>query len=479
MMILYAAVIILYILLLFLSRRQRVPPAEYLYGLMKNKKQFPSKTVTEQLHVLHPETGGKKEREEIFIKQYYMKKIRLLLLLVLIGDVFALCLSASGRMDGILEDGKYVNRNTYGGGDAEAALRAEIDKDGEKSLQDFTFTLREQKYEEPLIKQLAKEASEALPTIIPGSNLSLEEVRSDLNLVQEIEGYPFQISWESDNYALIYSDGSVTNEEMEKAAEVVNLTAILSYGDYREEHVIPVLVLPPDYSEEELLRKKVYELITGQEAKTSCRKQVELPEQIDGARLIWEEKKEDSSGILFLLACAAAAAVYLAQDKELKDKAEERNRQMLSDYPQLVGKLTLYMGAGMTIRNSFKRIAGNYEKEKKETDRYRYVYEEMLLTCHELESGVSETAAYEHFGKRCRMRQYTKLSNLLVQNLKKGSNSITEALRQESKNAFEERRNMARKLGEEAGTKLLLPMMLLLGIVMVLIMIPAYFSFSI
>ena len=44
--------------------------------------------------------------------------------------------------------------------------------------------------------------------------------------------------------------------------------------------------------------------------------------------------------------------------------------------------------------------------------------------------------------------------------------------------AFEKQKNMARKLGEEAGTKLLLPMMLMLGIVMVLIIVPAYFSFS-
>ena len=34
-------------------------------------------------------------------------------------------------------------------------------------------------------------------------------------------------------------------------------------------------------------------------------------------------------------------------------------------------------------------------------------------------------------------------------------------------------------LCREAGTKLLLPMMLMLGIVMILILVPAYFSFSV
>ena len=38
-------------------------------------------------------------------------------------------------------------------------------------------------------------------------------------------------------------------------------------------------------------------------------------------------------------------------------------------------------------------------------------------------------------------------------------------LEQEAEEAFEERKNSAKKLGEEAGTKLLFPMLLMLGIV--------------
>lgn len=51
-------------------------------------------------------------------------------------------------------------------------------------------------------------------------------------------------------------------------------------------------------------------------------------------------------------------------------------------------------------------------------------------------------------------------------------------MRQEADNAFAERKSLAKKLGEEAGTKLLLPMMMMLCVVMVIIMIPAYFSFT-
>ena len=44
---------------------------------------------------------------------------------------------------------------------------------------------------------------------------------------------------------------------------------------------------------------------------------------------------------------------------------------------------------------------------------------------------------------------------------------------QESQEAFELQKNTAKKSGEEAGTKMLLPMGLLLGIVLVILIVPA------
>ena len=49
-------------------------------------------------------------------------------------------------------------------------------------------------------------------------------------------------------------------------------------------------------------------------------------------------------------------------------------------------------------------------------------------------------------------------------------------LRLEAVQAFEERKATAKRLGEEAGTKLLLPMFLMLAIVLVIVIVPAFFS---
>jgi len=66
---------------------------------------------------------------------------------------------------------------------------------------------------------------------------------------------------------------------------------------------------------------------------------------------------------------------------------------------------------------------------------------------------------------------------LLVQNLKKGNKNLMEMLERESASAFEERKRLAKILGEKAGTKLLLPMGSMLVIVFVILLVPAFLSF--
>ena len=107
----------------------------------------------------------------------------------------------------------------------------------------------------------------------------------------------------------------------------------------------------------------------------------------------------------------------------------------------------------------------------------RPVYEEICTTDYNIQAGISEIKAYEQFGKRCDTREYMKLATLLQTNIKKGTKELSNLLEKEACDAFEKRKNMARVKGEEATTKLLMPMMLMLITVMMIIMIPATWSF--
>ena len=102
----------------------------------------------------------------------------------------------------------------------------------------------------------------------------------------------------------------------------------------------------------------------------------------------------------------------------------------------------------------------------------------MAAAWNEMCGGVPEKDCYESFGGRCGLQAYMKLGALLSQNLRRGTKGLADALRLEGIHAFEERKALARRRGEEAGTKLLLPMFLMLAVVLVIVIVPAFLSIS-
>ena len=153
----------------------------------------------------------------------------------------------------------------------------------------------------------------------------------------------------------------------------------------------------------------------------------------------------------------------------IREKVAERDAGLEAEYSTLVTKLTLYLGAGVSIKRAWLSTAAGQWSGK-----HSYVREEMRLICRELESGVYEDQCYEAFGWRCGRQEYIKLGALLSQNLKKGNSALLQCLRQEAKLAQEQQKHIVRRKGEEASAKLLGPMILLLGMILIVIMVPAF-----
>lgn len=201
-----------------------------------------------------------------------------------------------------------------------------------------------------------------------------------------------------------------------------------------------------------------------------------LPDTFEGRKLQWRRKEERTGTMISMLAFGAAVFLPIAMEREEKNKEQKKKNQMILDYPGMVMKLTLFIEAGMSVRRAFQRVALDYKK-KKTVMGYRYAYEELLQSSYEMENGVSEGEAYMNFGQRCNEVHYKTLATLLVQNLKKGNQGLVQMLEQESVQAWEDRKRNARVLGETATTKLLVPMVLMLLVVVAVLLIPACLSF--
>ncbi len=425
--------------------------------------------VQDNLKVLSPGSDIKKT-----LTNYYIRKTGIILMIISIGCILATFSSYNNAGSELMPEDRILGRKDYGQGDKKEEVVA-FDASGD-IVGEFDVEVSERLYTRSEAEKLFKEAMEKLPGEILGKNKDLNTVRDDLKLADKIPGYPFELSWMSDDYDIIHSDGRVQTENVDKNGTVVMLTCKVSYQDMNWDQVLYVNVFPKEISKGEEFVQNVEKLIKEREESTRCNEKFSLPDKVDGIPLSYSKKKKDNSMILLMLMLVCAAAIFIAKDKELTKEVEVRKRQLLLDYPQFVTRLVLYMGAGMSVRGIFLKFSDEYKKDKKK-GKYSFLYEEVVRSCHELQSGLSELSVYERFGIRCGLQQYTRLVTLLSQNLKKGNSELLELLKEECSKATAERMAYARKLGEEAGTKLLLPMVMMLLIVMIVIMIPAYLSF--
>ncbi|WP_077612969.1 immunoglobulin-like domain-containing protein [Clostridium sp. Marseille-P2415] len=338
--------------------------------------------------------------------------------------------------------------------------------------------VRERKYSDEEAKDLFERIQPELKEQMLGENDTLEEVRVNLNLKSSLKDYGFKITWESDNPELIDSFGTVHNEEIPEEGESVWLSARVTDGSHERRYEYKVTVYPPIRTPEE----KIADAFKKWAGKADLQQQTEdrllLPSVYDGHKLSYCLPKEGDYRIFPVLGILLAVLLHVKEGVDKQKQAKKREQQLLFDYSEVVSKLVVYIGAGLTVRGAWERIAAGYEEAVKRGKRsIRPAYEEMVKTVGQLSSGQAEGRAYSEFGRRCGIQSYLKLSALLEQSQKNGSRQLRPALELEMVSAFEQRKNLAKKLGEEAGTKLLLPLLLMLGVVMVMIVVPAFLAF--
>lgn len=310
-----------------------------------------------------------------------------------------------------------------------------------------------------------------------GDNPSLDEVRDNLVFADSIPQYGMKADYTLNDYSVISCFGEVNNSGVAPGGQKYIVSARISYEMLSQDYEIPVTVLPPVYGEEQIkINKIVSELEKADRADPET--DMKLPESVDGLEIAFVKHPENRVWIILFPLLAAFVFWYYKRFVLKKRTEDERESQLRLDYPEIVSKLSLLMGAGMSGANAFAKISRDYADAKRERKQsVRRGYEAVAAASGRIAAGVSEPEAYAEFGRACRLHSYIKLASLLTQNVIKGSEGFKLMLRGEVTEAFAERKALARTKGEEAGTKLLMPMVMMLGIVLVIIVVPAFMSF--
>lgn len=410
-------------------------------------------------------------------------KLRLFCEVVCVFSLMAMgiCYREFGKKD-VISDYR-IERGDYDSPKREISVDI-YNRSGTK-LENKRISVMPRKYTNEKATEMCDEIKAVLPGIIVADNPSMDEIATNLNLPSCVEGYPFSITWKSQSPLLVSSDGVIDTKRLSERLEssnedgiLVTLCAEIEYDDFREESYYPIRLVKPVISARDRFLEDVTERIAKFDEVTETEAYMILPKEVDGIEIDYKVTEDNTAVFVMLMGLLLAPIMAGLKDNEPEKKALQRDEEMMADYVRIIDQYVLYYSAGVPTKGIWSAICADYEKRLKKGGKKRYAYEQMLTTMRAMNEGVGESKAYEDFAMRCRLPKYRAFAGLIEQALTKGSEHMSKTLTEESVNASKERKRLAQQMGEKAGTKILLPMFMMLAIVVVIVIVPAFMSFK-
>ncbi|QJC51260.1 type II secretion protein F [Paenibacillus albicereus] len=155
--------------------------------------------------------------------------------------------------------------------------------------------------------------------------------------------------------------------------------------------------------------------------------------------------------------------------RDIKVKAQRRKQELLLGLPDLLGKLTLLVGAGETVQRALARCAERPLRGGADDP----LHAELARTVQLLASGHPFSAALESFSRRCAVQEASVFATVLLLNYRRGGDQLSLALKEISIPLWDKRRSAARARGEEASSRLVFPLVGIFFILMIVVGAPA------
>ncbi|MCR5213458.1 MAG: type II secretion system F family protein [Eubacterium sp.] len=350
----------------------------------------------------------------------------------------------------IKEESEFVELKIFDGQEAEG--------------QTYKLEIHSREYSQMEFQEVADQAREYIDKELPGQNEDIFHVRTKLNFPLKDETGTLKITWDTDKPQVVDFEGNINKDNMDdNSREIVGLSAKITDGHYIDVYQMEVTVL----GDEELVGSELAKLeMLEIEEKNRSQKNLQLPQKIGDVYIERSVQDRDDQLLkLFALGIIIIILWLYYKVSKLKEAGSQRTRELENEYFSFVNRLTIYIGAGMSLKKSI-------EASSKQSVCVS-LREEVGFTLNKIESGASESSEYIELGKRLGSGHYSRLMSLISQNLAYGNTNLLKLLDSEVRNSFYMRREMIRKKGEQASEKLLLPTGILLGLVMILVIYPA------
>lgn len=226
----------------------------------------------------------------------------------------------------------------------------------------------------------------------------------------------------------------------------------------------------PQKSEEEKLEEKLQSIISKLNADTASQK-VLLPKTLEtGEHLTWT-KAGESNAVLYIMAfISVLLLLYKNRFYAIEKEERQAKESIIRELPEFINKLVLLLNAGSVLTTAFLKTM---EDSRRSTKKNNYFYQQL----DQIARSVKETNSPLHeelrdFSKRSGVNELIRITGIINDNISKGA-ELSEKLKQENELLWFSRKQHAEEKGRLAETKLTMPLMILLLVLIIITVAPA------
>ncbi len=169
--------------------------------------------------------------------------------------------------------------------------------------------------------------------------------------------------------------------------------------------------------------------------------------------------------VIFLIFLVFSWLAYYYFGREPSKKIEQRSEELLQDFCDVVSQLALLTNAGLIVREAWQNVAAKGKGT---------IYEEMRTAVDEMNNGVAEVDAIYNFGSRCMLPEIKKFTSTLIQGISKGNAELVTMIQEQSKEVWQLKKQLVRRAGEKAASKLLVPILIMFLGILIIILVPIF-----
>lgn len=162
-------------------------------------------------------------------------------------------------------------------------------------------------------------------------------------------------------------------------------------------------------------------------------------------------------------------AIWNLSMSKMKEIIAKRRDECVLEFPNMVSKLSLLINSGMVLREAWYLITEGKEGP---------LYDLMRKACDLMENGESDISAIYKFGVLSDAPEIKKFTSAMIQGMEKGNSELADFLVSQASELWAHKRQLALQQGEIAAGKLIIPLGLMFGGIILIIVAAAMQSMT-